>query len=559
MHLAIGHYSIGSYDGVNTVIWRTVNELQRIDPNLQITLFGKATPDINHFLPWKSGKLAYRNIEEISPDYRIPGLEGKSVQIQRVHDYIWHGTNVAERLQQQFADVDIVLMENLSVGINPAITYAFYLWSLWEYQAKSDKRFLVRVHDFAQQRPANFSNIKKFQAFLPNDMPDWHQILYPSTPNVEYIAINTYDYYRLMDHGVESTRVWYVPNSIDNSLVRNGMTRRRKTNVNSILHSRFNNQYDFTEFGEDLRRQLENKRGLPRDAAIIYYPVRAIPRKNVEEAIFLVHLLNNLAKNPEYSERYDLEPNYHLVVSLGGGSEEEKQYTRRLKDFIQENHLPVIIDISDLVGLHREYDPENPHQIIKYGVVDMYSISRMTVSTSLMEGFGFVFIEPWAAQQCIIGRNIPSVTMDFVKSGLSLDHLYSVLLVNGLDFADIGRGSSASVTAFGTSEPDSGLELRLQEIKKLENPEYLQKILDKNNASLKATLRLFRCANRRNPRKSLITMNRRKVVEHYSSKQVVSKLYRIMQKQEPPYIDPVHSSQHFLDTPLPANGKNGNF
>ena len=85
MHLAIGHYSIGSYDGVNTVIWRTVNELQRIDPNMQITLFGKTTPDINHFLPWKTGKLAYRNIEEISPDYRIPGLEGKSVQTA-IHD-----------------------------------------------------------------------------------------------------------------------------------------------------------------------------------------------------------------------------------------------------------------------------------------------------------------------------------------------------------------------------------------------------------------------------------------------------------------------------------------
>ena len=207
MHLAIGHYSIGSYDGVNTVIWRTVTELQQIDPNLRITLYGKTTPEIDRFLPWKSGKLTFRNIEEISPDYRIPGLEGKNVQIQRVHDYIWHGTNVAENMQHQFAEADIILMENLSIGVNPAITYAFYLWSLWEYQAKNNKRFYIRVHDFAQQRPANFSNIKKFQAFLPTDMPDWHQILYPSTPNVEYIAINTNDYYRLLEHGLEPRSV----------------------------------------------------------------------------------------------------------------------------------------------------------------------------------------------------------------------------------------------------------------------------------------------------------------------------------------------------------------
>jgi len=207
MHLAIGHYLIGSSDGVNTVIWRTVDELLQIDPNLKITIFGKTTPEIDKFLPWHNDQLSYCNIDQISPDYHIPGLEGKNVQIQRVHDYIWHGTNVAEILQDKLFDADVVLMENLSIGVNPAVTYAFYLWTLREFQAQSKKRFLVRVHDFAQQRPANFANLKKFQAHMPSDMPDWHQILYPSTPNVEYIAINTNDYFRLLDHGIEPTKI----------------------------------------------------------------------------------------------------------------------------------------------------------------------------------------------------------------------------------------------------------------------------------------------------------------------------------------------------------------
>ena len=503
MHIAIGHYFIGASDGVNTVIWRTVRELQQIDPTLGITLFGKATGGIDQFLPWNDGLLNYENIEELSPDYSVPGLEAKSIEAQQVHDYIWHGTNVAERLRRKFADADVVLMENLSVGINPSIAYAFYLWTLWEYQANSSKRFLVRAHDFAQQRPANFRNIKKFQAFLPSEMPDWHQILYPSTPNIEYIAINTVDYYRLRDHGIESNRTWYVPNSIDDSLI--GQT---------------------DESGE-LRRQLNETKGIDPEASILFYPVRAIPRKNVEEAFFLLCLLNNLAKQAEYKDKYQLDEKFHLVVSLGGSSQQEKQYTAQLQEFARRNNLPVTIGIDDLVGLHRQYDPENPHRLVRYGVADMYALCRMTLSTSLMEGFGFVFIEPWAVGQCVIGRNIPSVTIDFEKAGVSLDHLYTVLLVNGVDYADLGM-----------NDADGGLARRLEEIAKLDDPEYLRLVITKNSAPLRGTLKLFRSERRRSLRRTLIRGNQQKVLANYSSRVVVDRLYAVITGQEPPNQDP---------------------
>ncbi|KPK74041.1 MAG: hypothetical protein AMJ79_14810 [Phycisphaerae bacterium SM23_30] len=511
MHLAIGHYIIGSSDGVNTVIWRTVNELLQIDPTMKITIFGKAAPEIDKFLPWHNDQLNYCDVPEMSPDFHIPGLEGKSVQIQRVHDYIWHGTNVAEILQEKLYDADVVLMENLSVGINPAATYAFYLWTLKEYQAKTQKRFFVRVHDFAQQRPANFANIKKFQAHLPSDMPDWHQILYPSAPNIEYLAINTNDYFRLMDHGIEPTKIWYTPNCIDNSLLQHQPVRHD---------------------AGGLRRQLEEEKGLDPEAAVLFYPVRAIPRKNVEEAIYLLQMLNNLVQDLEYRQKYHLERRFHLVVSLGGKSLEEKQYCTRLQEFIRQHHLPVTIDISDLVGLHREYDPENPDHIIKYGVADMYHISSMTVSTSVLEGFGFVFIEPWLMGHGVIGRNIPSVTMDFTKAGLSLDHLYNVLLINGIDFADLGA-----------EDPDGGLNKRLLEVEKIDHPEYLRMILQKNSAPLKATLRMFRPERRRSAPRNIIIANRKKVFANYSSPVVVGKLYRILNKQEPTYLLPIHGQR----------------
>ena len=509
MHIAIGHYHVGANDGVNTVIWRTVNGLLQLDPTLRITLFGKEDSGIGTFLPWHNGQLRHRNIPQMSPDYPIPGLESKSVQSQRVHDYIWHGTNVADQLQDEFADADVVLMENLSVGVNPALIYAFYLWTQSEYQAGSRKRFLVRVHDFAQERPGNFDNIKKFQRFLPSEMPDWHQILYPSTPNVEYIAINTTDYYRLLEHGINAHRVWYVPNCIDDSLTR------------------------LDEPCEDLRRLLVQQKGIAPDAGILFYPVRAIPRKNVEESIYLLCLLNNLRKEEEFRQKYGLTRDLHLVVSLGGSSPQEKEYTKRLQEFAAAHDLPVTIDISDLVGLHREYDPDDPNRIVKHGVADMYSIAQMTVSTSLLEGFGFVFIEPWSLGQCVIGRNIPSVTMDFKKAGLSLDHLYSVLLVNGKDYADLGAGDA-----------DGGLGRRLAEISQLNDPVYLRRIINKNSAPLRATLKLFRPEHPRSLRRTLIRTNRGSVLRHYSISTVVGQLYRIMLDEEPSYVDPRSSQDH---------------
>ena len=123
--------------------------------------------------------------------------------------------------------------------------------------------------------------------------------------------------------------------------------------------------------------------------------------------------------------------------------------------------------------------------------------------------------------------------MDFVKSGLSMDHLYSVLQVNGHDYADIG-----------VDEPDNGLSLRLAEIRKLEDIDYLRKILNKNSASLRATLRLFRKERRHNPMRNLVASNRRKVVENYSSSHVVGQLHRVTLNQEPTYIKPAHGKLH---------------
>ena len=43
------------------------------------------------------------------------------------------------------------------------------------------------------------------------------------------------------------------------------------------------------------------------------------------------------------------------------------------------------------------------------------------VTTSIAEGFGLAFLEPWISGSSVVGRNLPDITEDF---SVELDHLY---------------------------------------------------------------------------------------------------------------------------------------
>ncbi|MBC7188597.1 hypothetical protein H5U35_00045, partial [Candidatus Aerophobetes bacterium] len=89
IHLGIGHYWIGYKDGVNSVISRNVRALMKIDPALKITLFGKLSPDFNHFIKPSTENIGYLNIDEFDPDFACSHFGGKPISEQKVQDYIW--------------------------------------------------------------------------------------------------------------------------------------------------------------------------------------------------------------------------------------------------------------------------------------------------------------------------------------------------------------------------------------------------------------------------------------------------------------------------------------
>jgi hypothetical protein len=491
LHLGIGHYGIGFKDGVNTVISRNVRALKEIDPEMRITLFGKLALDYKDFIKPVPEKLEYLNINEFNPEAERGRIREKSIIEQHVHDYVWQGTNIAEILVEKLRGMDVVMTENLGIGIDPSVTYAFYLYTQYCHTSREQNKFIYRFHDFVQQRPVNFKNVKKFYESRFGIMPHWHSVLYPAFPNIKYISINRYDRARLFEHGIEESNVYYIPNSVDKAIIP--------------PDSR----------GEELRRKIIQREKLDPDVRFIMYPVRCVRRKNVEEAIFLTKFFNTISGRKTEIRNHRLKGKFHLLVSIRPTSGDDAKYTDHLIEFVKKHNLPVTIGIDDLVSIEREVDTADPDKIIKYSIGDLYMASEIVITTSILEGFGFVYVEPWILDRAVIGRSIPLITPDFQAAGMKLGYLYNALIIDRHDFKDIGMDEP---------DPDKALEKRLAKIPKLNDPKVVDKFIESNETSITATINLFD----RDRREKIIKRNKEVVDEVYSKEAVGKRLYDVI-------------------------------
>ncbi len=131
----------------------------------------------------------------------------------------------------------------------------------------------------------------------------------------------------------------------------------------------------------------------------VLYPVRAIRRKNIGEAILLSLFFDNHKK---------------LAITLGPNSPADIPAYRDWQSFVKQNNLPVTFEASS-----RRPFPE------------LAANARSIITTSISEGFGFSFLEPWTAKKPLFGRQLPDICIDFENKGIRLDHLYPRLSVPG--------------------------------------------------------------------------------------------------------------------------------
>jgi hypothetical protein len=97
---------------------------------------------------------------------------------------------------------------------------------------------------------------------------------------------------------------------------------------------------------------------------------------------------------------------------------------------------------------------------LHHSLEDLLGSSVCAISTSVKEGFGFSFLEPWTAGRGLLGRRIDYVCKDFEQAGIQFDSLYSSIEIP-LEYVPDGlsRKMESAMTriysAFGLAAPDS--------------------------------------------------------------------------------------------------------
>ena len=221
---------------------------------------------------------------------------------------------------------------------NPTLAKNRSFLSILKELIRQGQRLLLQIHDFAEDgRP---------QAYFTEAYPaDCH-----------YAVINRNDYQVLMNAGLTKAGLHQLPNSV--------------------------NPIDTPSSSNEVRGS-------------VLYPIRAIRRKNVGEAILLSLFFPAQQK---------------LVITLPPNSPVDIVPYEDWKQYVAEHQLNVIFE----AGLCSDFN-------------QLLANASWVLTTSIMEGFGFSFLEPWSAGKALWGRRLPHVCGDFEEKGISFGHLYDKL------------------------------------------------------------------------------------------------------------------------------------
>jgi len=275
----------------------------------------------------------------------------------------WGAQDLVSQIQEVSKDADIIIIENPTIGMFPKATLAFKEFS----ESNHNKKIIYRLHDFIDDRPHLFEEFKKvFNNF---------EEIYPTSSNVSFLTLTSFDKKRLIKKGLNNVNI------LPNSLVA----------------------YDFCinpEKSFNLRKIFETSGIINPDEKILTYPVRVLKRKNIEEAMLLTKILNEAGEN------------YRLIVTVPL----DEDYKKEIEILAEDYKIQCSIG---KVSKYISFDKKD-----RYTIADLYSISDLVISTSIKEGFGFAFIEPWLTGTAVIGRKVSHITEDFEDNGIDLSHLY---------------------------------------------------------------------------------------------------------------------------------------
>jgi glycosyltransferase involved in cell wall biosynthesis len=229
---------------------------------------------------------------------------------------------------------------------------------------------LFHCHDFAEDRPENMAFMDRvIRGYFTKDT---HSVMYPTFPHCAYAVLTEHDRQRLEEYGIPAHRIHHLPNPVVMPSIKHISPEEARSHICTVF-------------------------SLDPGKIIITCPIRVIRRKNIGELLLLAALYEGRAE--------------WLVTLPPQNPVEQEEYHQWVK-LNTACRLPVIFE----AGL------KIPFEEIMYG-------SDLTISTSIREGFGMAFLEPWLYGKTVTGRNLPSVTCDFTDAGIVFPHLYDRLAV----------------------------------------------------------------------------------------------------------------------------------
>ena len=128
---------------------------------------------------------------------------------------------------------------------------------------------------------------------------------------------------------------------------------------------------------------------------LLVYPTRAIRRKNLGEFLYWAA---------------GAEPGQRFAVTLAPRNPAARAVYDRWVHLSRDLGLPVAFEVG--AGASRRF-------------ADIVRSARAAVTTSVAEGFGLAFLEPWLLGRPVVGRDLPEITGAFTGAGIRLDGLYA--------------------------------------------------------------------------------------------------------------------------------------
>lgn len=430
MNLFIIHHHLNP-GGVTRIIQSQVSSLRKHFPEVNISLMTGDISDSSFY-----DDLGVKVIVNKELNY----LVSTDIAKGEAYDLL---SSLTGFFKQHISPGDIIHVHNLNLGKNPVMTFAL------SSMAEKGYRLFNHSHDFAEDRPANMQFLRHVIEVIFGRSAE--KILYPGYDNYRYGVLNSFDFDRLVESGIDLALITLLPNPVH-----------------------FSRKSDATP--EQARKNICEALQLDCDAKIITYPVRVIKRKNIGELALLSLLFGKKA---------------NWLVTQAPQNPEEITLYNQWKNFCSEHEINIAFEAGTKVNFE-----------------ELLMASDVCITTSIREGFGMVFMEPWLLDTPVMGRDISYVTGDLKASGIKFPMLYDRILTgDGKDDQD-----------FGLMTPEQQMDI----LKRLAEDSDARKRVAELNPELE---KLFLPVS-----VEIINHNKKVITQNYSLKNYSIKLYDIYQK-----------------------------